>query len=148
MFGFIGRRIKKTGQKFARWADVPALKKTYSYMHRIGVSVFKPKQETEPPETFEQAMVRMKLTEADLASRARICKLQILFYGLAALGVAIYLAYLIAGGYWLSAGLCLLIMLLLLTCAFKSHFWLFQIKQRKLGCTVQEWLNSSTKESK
>ncbi|HLF66879.1 MAG TPA: type IVB secretion system protein IcmV [Gammaproteobacteria bacterium] len=148
MFKFIGRRIVKTGQTFGRWADVPLLKRMLSFMHHIGMSIFKNRKNEEPNETFEEAVKRLKLSEADLIVRARLFKIQILLYGFATLGVAIYLAYLVAGGHWLSAAINLFIMMLLLVCTLRSHFWLFQIKQRKLGCTLDEWLNSSIKESK
>ena len=33
----------------------------------------------------------------------------------------------------------LVVMLIALVLAFRYHFWYFQIKQRKLGCTFNEW---------
>jgi intracellular multiplication protein IcmV len=29
-----------------------------------------------------------------------------------------------------------------LTQAFRFHFWLFQLRNRKLGCSIKEWMNS------
>jgi intracellular multiplication protein IcmV len=38
--------------------------------------------------------------------------------------------------------MCLMVSLVAFANAFRAHFWYFQTKQRKLGCTIQEWLNA------
>jgi len=35
--------------------------------------------------------------------------------------------------------------LYVLTQAFRYHFWLFQLRNRKLGCTLSEWWNARVK---
>lgn len=99
-------------------------------------------------ETFEEAMIRLNLTESDIAQRktefTRLFYLFI-FIGLAIIGYAIYLAYL---GHF---GGCLISFCLAGFCfanAFKWHFWLFQLRHRKLGCTVKEWLDGKVLEDK
>ena len=69
-------------------------------------------------------------------------------YGLGALGVGAYTVYLIAHGHWYSVTVSFLLFAFLIISTLRSHFWIFQIKQRKLGCTIEEWLNASIKESK
>lgn len=92
-------------------------------------------------ETFEEAMIRLELTEKDLASRKKeFTRLFYLFMviGLFIIGYAVYMAYL---GHF---GACLISFCLAgfsFTQAFKWHFWLFQLRNRKLGCSVKEWLD-------
>ncbi len=44
-----------------------------------------------------------------------------------------------------SALISVALLLLFLAQSFKYHFWLFQLKKGKLGCTWQEWLHESFK---
>jgi len=55
--------------------------------------------------------------------------------------VLVYLAYNIAHADYLLAVACLALLLLCVAQAFKYHFWLFQIKKNKLGCTFSEWFD-------
>lgn len=41
-----------------------------------------------------------------------------------------------------SSILCISISFLALTFAFRYHFWLFQLNNKKLGCSLKEWLNN------
>jgi intracellular multiplication protein IcmV len=50
----------------------------------------------------------------------------------------------IVGGY-LGGLLGLVLMLIALTLAFRYHFWYFQIKHRKLNCSLKEWYKQGLK---
>ena len=94
-------------------------------------------------ETFQEAMIRLDLTEADIQQRKK--EFTRLFYMFLLIGVCIigYAVYMASQGYF---GACLISFCLAcyaLTLAFKWHFWLFQIRNRKLGCTLKEWLNGT-----
>ena len=47
--------------------------------------------------------------------------------------------YLLFSGFLLSCLLAIAVSILSLSQAFRYHFWYFQIKHRKLGCTFEEW---------
>ena len=96
--------------------------------------------ETRRTETFEQALQRLRVTEADLQETAKRYQLYRLIFLLLSIGS------LLVGFYYLFAfktlaGLVLAIAVASLfgAQAFRYDFWYFQIKQRKLGCTVDEW---------
>ncbi len=139
--GVIKRTVKSV-------ADVPTLLDTefltaswYSIRNMIG-KLFTPKSGGYQ-ESFEEALVRLQLTEEDLKHRIReFGRLAFIFVSMAILSF-IYTIYLCAteGGWGVILGF--VITLFLLTRAFYFHFWLFQIKNRKLGCTIKEWLNST-----
>jgi intracellular multiplication protein IcmV len=96
--------------------------------------------ETQRTETFEQALQRLQVTDAELQETTKRYRLYALFFLILALGS------LLAGFYYLFvyktlAGwvLATAVALLFGSHAFRFDFWYFQIKQRKLGCTVSEW---------
>lgn len=146
MFGFIGRRVKKTAGTFSKWAGVPGLKQLFDFIQYLSHKIFKPEQM--PDETYSEAIKRLKLTPADLEERKKMFKIQMLIYALGALAVGSYTVYLIMQGYWISVTASLLIAVFLAVSALKNHFWLFQMQQQKLGCTLQEWFHASIKELK
>jgi intracellular multiplication protein IcmV len=55
------------------------------------------------------------------------------------LGYAVWLAFQRA---WLGLLPTLAISVSVLSQAFRYHFWLFQIKTQKLGCTLNDWFQA------
>lgn len=91
-------------------------------------------------ESFEQAVQRFNLTDEDLAEAQK----NFLFFAGFFLVLAVFSLFV---GFYLIvfhrtfAGLILAFATTALfgAQAFKYHFWSFQIKHRKLGCTFQEY---------
>lgn len=91
-------------------------------------------------ESFEQAKKRLKLSEADLEDTKRNYLLFALIFAALGLIVFVFSFYLLffhrTFHAWLigipASGL-------FFAQAFRFHFWYFQIKHRKLGCTFEEW---------
>lgn len=93
-------------------------------------------------ETFEQAMVRLDLTEESLKESQT--NFQVFTWIFTSLGVFSFVAsFVILLKYASLAGFVLAIAVtaLMLSQAFQYSFWLFQLKNRKLGCTFEEWWN-------
>ena len=91
-------------------------------------------------ETFEQAMERMKVTEADIQKISQNYAIYKVFFLLLAVLMFFYGFFLLIhhhtfGGWMLSMA----VTALLGAQAFRFSFWHFQIKHRKLGCTFAEW---------
>lgn len=128
------------------WMGYDQLKKSTTSMTSYTKDLFsKPKMGE--PETFEEAMVRMGLTEEDLNHREKTCRKYLFFFaGLGGL-LLFYSLFLLINGDVRNTFLCLGISAFLFVQAFKQHFWLYQIRERRLGCTMQEWWNSITKKS-
>lgn len=88
---------------------------------------------------FEAVVKKMQLTEEDLILKQRALKrLSILMVTIAVI-VESYALYLLFNAYFSAAILSVVVGMLALVLAFRYHFWYFQIKQRKLGCTLLEW---------
>lgn len=94
----------------------------------------------EREETFEQAKARLKLTEADIQQAGRNYFIYAVIFALIGVVVFIYSFYLLivhhTGHGWLIG---LSVSALFLGQSFRFHFWYFQIKHHKLGCTFAEW---------
>ncbi len=146
MFGWLGRKTKKMAKGAGRIAGFSLTKRTFNFVKDIFITIFKPKTATQN-ETFEQVVERLQLTPEALEDRKKMFKVQILLYSLSALLAGAYTVYLCIHGYWLSIAASFFVTVFLIVSSLKSHFWLFQVKNRKLGCTIEEWLNASIKES-
>ena len=90
-------------------------------------------------ETVEEAMKRFNVKEQDLQD---ISYTYLFFAGLFlvfGLGLFGFGIYLLLNSFYAAAILAIAFTVFLLSQAFKYHFWHFQIKFRKLGCTFAEW---------
>lgn len=94
-------------------------------------------------ETFEQAMARYGLKEKDIKERISTYKRFALFFLAIALILVIYSFYLlIHKTTFLGWLLGMAVSTLFLAQAFRYDFWAFQLKQRKLGASFEEWKRS------
>lgn len=135
---------RKTFFNPSAWIGVNELKTSTTIIWGIVKDLITPAK-PERVETFEEAMHRLHLTEKDLRKQGQIYFLYaLLFVGLAVSSLVIGFYFLfhhktIAG--WL---LTICVSALFGVQAFRFHFWYFQIKHRKLGCTFEEWISGKT----
>jgi intracellular multiplication protein IcmV len=123
------------------WVGVETLKENTQQLSSVAKNVFTPKT-AKRKETFEGAMRRLRLTEKDLKEQEKNLSLQLFFYLLMATGVLCYALYLLLFGVLTAFLLALVVCGLILAQAFRAHFWMFQIKHRKLGCEISEWYHA------
>ena len=92
-------------------------------------------------ETFKAAVKRLGLSEQDLVIKQQgLMRLVVLMLVLA-LGLLGYTVYQGIYGSILGVVVSLVLTLIALVMAFRYHFWWFQIKHRKLGCSLREWFH-------
>jgi len=89
--------------------------------------------------TFDDAKNKLDLTDNDLLLKQRVLHRLSLLMLLFALVVFVYAVYQLFYGSPLGCIPSFVVMSIALALAFRYHFWSFQIKERKLGCTVSEW---------
>ncbi len=133
-----------SGWDLRQWAGLSEIKGSSRLVKDLAVNVFKnspPPSSSAVPlkETFAQCIRRLGLTEADLQKRIRSSQQILLFCLGLAVPTALYMLYLIMAGKYLSSFVCLMLTLLLLAYSFREHFNIFQMRQRRLGCTFQQW---------
>jgi intracellular multiplication protein IcmV len=124
-----------------RWVDLDYLKKSSSYYAQETKRLFTLKK-ADHTEEFEEAAGRLSLSTEDLSQQAkRYAYMAVLFLAIGLL-FFLYAIFLAVGKNWMSAIISCSLMIYALALAFRSHFWHFQISQKKLGCTASEWFRS------
>jgi len=133
----IGRVFKRLFN-FAAWLDVERIKVFTRYLFNAIKNIFVPNVPTET-ESFAAAKTRLKLSDSELIAREKgLLRLSLAMVGMSVV-VFIYAIYLFCIGSIKGGILGVVLMFIALVLAFRYHFWYFQIKERKLGCTIQEW---------
>ena len=90
-------------------------------------------------ETFDQALKRLNLTEADLNNRKnKTALLMKLYAGIGGL-LLVYLIYLLFAGHLAAAFTTLMLVMIAGLFAVRESFWLCQMQKRKLGVKFNEW---------
>ena len=97
-------------------------------------------QKAHREETFEEALARLNLTEQDIEKRAHEFKRLVIVFGVIGTGVLIYFVYAVTQKAVIASLGSMGIFFFVLAQLFRYHFWLFQIRQKRLGCTFKEWL--------
>jgi intracellular multiplication protein IcmV len=96
-------------------------------------------------ETFEQAMTRQGLTEADLKKRIRLAKQLYLFFLVGTLAMLYYTFVQFTHGFIANGFFCILLTALLAVYGFREHFYSYQIRKRQLGCRYRDWFKDTIK---
>jgi intracellular multiplication protein IcmV len=121
------------------WVGVTNIKATTGVIWGVTKNLFNAPKPAHV-ETFENAIQRLHLKEEDLEkSQKHFLTYAVVFVILA--GFTFATSFYMAMAYhtffgWLFS---ILATLLFLSQALRFHFWYFQIKHRKLGCTFAEW---------
>ena len=139
---------KKSGSRVVRvfsrilnvrsWADWDRIKSFTEYLVNGVKRLFVPQQNTSS-ESFEKAKAELNLSDAELLVKQNaLFRLSVVMVTVATL-IFIYMGYQLIYGTFRAAIVSLVLVLIALVLAFRYHFWYFQIKHRKLGCTIEEW---------
>jgi intracellular multiplication protein IcmV len=124
-----------------QWLDLPGIKNTTRYFWQQGKDLCKIPQ-PQRSESFEEAVVRLGLTPELLNLQKKRYFSLFLFFIVFAVGLLAYTAFLVIAGNKMGALVSFSLILYTLSLAFRHHFWYFQISRKKLGCGIQEWLDS------
>ena len=122
-----------------RWVAVSDIKTYGSGIFGIAKRIFSPKN-PDHTETFEEAQKRLNLTEQDLKKKEKQFLLMSIFYLFISLVLACYLFHLLLHGHISSVLMCFSIIVAVLAYALRENFWYMQIKKRKLGCNLKDWV--------
>ena len=139
---------KKSGSRIGRvlsriinirvWLDWDRMKSFARYLKQSFKQAFIPRK-AKKNESFNAAVSHLNLTAADLKIKQNsLYRLSIIMTVAASL-IFVYAGYHLFYGTFRAFSVSLVITMIALVLAFRYHFWYFQIKSRKLGCTFQEW---------
>jgi intracellular multiplication protein IcmV len=130
------------------WLDYDRLKSFTVYLVAGFQRMFIPQQRTDQGESFEAAIARLNLNAQELrAKQTALYRLSILMCTAASF-IFIYAMYQLYYGGYRAVVVSLVLMLVALVLAFRYHFWYFQIKARKLGCSLSDWYRQGLKGDK
>jgi intracellular multiplication protein IcmV len=135
------RPFIKNFMDLPRWAGVSSLKAGGQSIKSLAKSLFIVKR-PEIEETFEAAVKRLGLTEESIAHRQRWYAITATIYLVAAILMLVYCAHLFWLGHHLSLITSVALTAVLLSFFFRDHFWYTQMKNRRLGFTFKEWVQS------
>lgn len=125
-----------------KWSDYDRLKSFTLYLGEGFRKMFIPQGARKKKVSFHEAVARMKLTEKDLKIKKRaLLRLSILMC-IMAIGIMAYSGYHFYYGFYKAALVSIVISMLGFVLAFRYHFWYFQIRERKLGCSFMEWFKN------
>jgi len=93
-------------------------------------------------ESFAEAIQRLNLSEKDIQLRQmEFFRLAIIFLVVGTL-IFFYMVWLAWSNSPIAAVLAFIVSLITFIQGYRYHFWYFQTKHRKLGCSFREWLHS------
>lgn len=120
------------------WVDLERIRTGGRYIVQQCQTYFVP-GEIKEIESFESAKARLKLSDSELLVRQKgLLRLSVIMVS-AAMGIFIYALYNLFYGYFMAVLISVVVMLIALALAFRYHFWYFQIKNKRLGCSLREW---------
>ena len=135
------KRLVKRLFNVRGWVDFDRVRTGGQWIISAASTYFIP-QQARVTESFDEAKRRLNLTDKDLHQRqVGLLRLSLIMLG-AGLLVFCYAIYNLFYAHYTSVLLSLVVTGLALVLAFRYHFWYFQIKQHKLGCTLPEWFHS------
>lgn len=133
----------KTNTNIKGWSSWDSVKGNAKVVGRFIDDLKAPNSKAPPVAiTFEEAIKKYAMTEADVSKSMRT-HLQTASVCLA-LSVAsfVWMFYLFYIGMFLSGLVSLSLSALMAAYGFREHFHYFQMKRRKLNCTINEWASS------
>ena len=139
---------KKSGSRVVRvftriinirtWFDWDRTK-AFTIALKNGIKRFFVPEQITTVESFESAKSKMKLNDTDLLIKQNaLFRLSMVMLTAAFLLLG-YAGYQLFYGSYKGFVVSLVVTLIAVVLAFRYHFWYFQIKHRKLGCTFDEW---------
>lgn len=138
-----GSRTKRLFNNLFRvrsWIDLDRIRAGQRYIATVCGTYLIPNK-IRKTESFKAAQTRLKLTDEALLTRQKgLFRLSLIMLGMAILIFA-YTLYNLFYGYYLAVLVSTVVMFLALVLAFRYHFWYFQIKHHKLGCSIYEWFS-------
>lgn len=147
------RSVKKgvsSSLNVKRWVGLDHIKDNGRVLGRLFQTVLKKpvQSETTRHESFEECMRRFNMTEEDLQKRIKNGKKMVFFYLLVSIATFIYLIFLLSYGRHLAGFVCIMLTLLFLVYALREHFNIYQMNQRRLGCSFKTYFRSLFQRSK
>jgi intracellular multiplication protein IcmV len=120
------------------WVGYDMMKEVFYYL-LDAFSKFFVRKQGKQYNKIDDVMIKLSLSEKDILERKKGFFLMAIIMLVVSLLVFGYTLYHLLYRQYLAVGIGSVVLLLSLTFAFRYHFWYFQLKERKLGCSLGEW---------
>lgn len=120
------------------WFDWERLRGFTLYLTNGFKQLFVPQQNVES-ESFTEAATKLNINDETLLTKQKALFRLSIIMTVAACAILGYAGYQLFYGSLKAMFVSLVVTFVALTLAFRYHFWYYQIKHRKLGCTFDEW---------
>ncbi|MCF6767644.1 hypothetical protein L3V86_04615 [Thiotrichales bacterium 19S11-10] len=134
--------FKRTRTVTKRMTNYEGIKRQQSYLMRLFNLLFRVKKSEDACE-YED-LSSMGITDEKIRKSVAAFTRFYRFFFVIGLAILIYAMYLILVNSFYAAIVALPLSLVCFANAFKYHFWVFQVKKKKLGCSVGEWFHYVT----
>lgn len=135
-------RIIKPLVNVPKWMGAKQISSDASYITEIAKGVLTP-QQAKRKEDFDTAVKRLNLTEKNIAERYKEFKRLSIIFAITFLVLFGYAIYLLLGVdpeiSWRAIALSMVVSILALIQFLRFHYWMYQVKKRKLGCGFKEY---------
>ncbi len=129
---------------FKKWADWDRSQSMTNYFLGVIRFFFIPKAKDKGPiKPFEEVIAEMKMKDDEIQKQGNALRNLARWSLCFAFVLYVYVMYQLVYGGVLAVVLGTILIFVTLAIAFRYHFWYFQIKQRKLGCTIREWFKGT-----
>lgn len=139
------KQVAKPFVDYKTWMSVDEHKGTWQKLLDSARAIFFVDIEPTREESFEEAVERLHLSPSAIQTKQRQCLIIAALFFIAGIASAVYTFALLLKKEFAASFLGFGVTALLLAFAFRYHFWYFQIKNRKLGCTIADWWGSKLK---
>lgn len=136
------KRVLKPLVDFPTWMGYRILVDNGKAIVQDTKDLFIPPPPPERSETFEEAITRLGLTEEGVKKQERAFWDLALVWGIIAVGMLFYTIWLLITSGFAGALLTAALTFFSTVLTFRYHFWYFQVKNRTLGVTFKQWLQS------
>ncbi|MCF6775398.1 hypothetical protein L3V83_02305 [Thiotrichales bacterium 19X7-9] len=131
--------FKRTRTAAKKMTDVEGIKRQQFFLYNLIKTLFKIDKVKDPCEFKDLAA--NGITDKKLRENLATFTFLYRFFGIIGVVVLLYTILLFYRNYYLGAIVGFAASVMFLAHAFKYHFWSFQIRSKKLGCTVGEWFD-------
>ncbi len=140
-------RLKKTNKRLGKiinpraWLGYDRLSESASFIKSQMTSIFNLNPQMDESEDFNEVVGNLGLTPKALQKKKNFFVGLTIFFIALMLLVLGYAFYQWINGHYRAILPSFVLSFLCLALAFRYHFWYFQMKVERLGCTLQEWLD-------
>lgn len=100
-------------------------------------------------QTFDETVRLLQWSEEDIKEKTKYFFRYFIIYLISAIGLFFYTVYLLnVSNKTLAIFASLILAMVMLVYAWREHFWYMQMRQRKLGCTLSDWVSFVFKRAK